>query len=129
MFIIPLFPALFSNRFFADWTFHSRGSAPLLPLLCHQFSSQLFCVAHSTVYSRFQPKAKAHLHVSTLVCLHSHSTFVLHSYFCLLLWTMGNAICMAYLGHSDQRHSLIEHNLHGHWVVEWFHTSKRIVNA
>jgi hypothetical protein len=93
MFIVPLFPALFANRFLADWTSHSRGSAPLLPLLCHQFSSHLFSVAHSTVYSRFQ--TKTHPHVGTLVCLHLRSTFVFHSYFCLLSWTMGNAVCMA----------------------------------
>jgi hypothetical protein len=93
MFIVTLFPALFADRFLADWTSHSRGSAPLLPLLCHQFSSQLFSVAHLTVYSRFQ--LKTHPHVGTLVCLCSRSTFVLHSYFCLLSWTMGNAVCMA----------------------------------
>jgi hypothetical protein len=93
MFTIPLFPALFADRFLADWTSHSRGSAPLLPLLCCQFSSQLFSVAHSTVNSLFQPKT--HPHVGTLVCLHSRSTFVLHSNFCLLSWMMGNAVCMA----------------------------------
>ena len=51
MFIVPLFPALITNRFLADWTSHSRGSAPLLPLLCHRFSSQLFSVSHATILS------------------------------------------------------------------------------
>jgi hypothetical protein len=93
MFIVPLFPALFANRFLADWTSHSRGSACLLPLLCTQFSSELLSVIHSTVSRCFQPKI--HTHVGTLVRLHSRSAFILHSYFCLLSWTMGNAVCMA----------------------------------
>jgi hypothetical protein len=92
MFIVPLFPALFANRFLANWTSHLRGSAPLPPLLCHQFSSELLSVAHPTVPPRFHPKI--HPHVGTLVCLHSRSTFILHSYFCLLLWMMGITICM-----------------------------------
>ncbi len=93
MFIVPLFPALIANRFLADWTSHSRGSKCLLSLLCTQFSSELLSVTHSTVSRCFQPKI--HPHAGTLVCLHSRSAFVLHSYFCLLLWTMGNTVRMA----------------------------------
>ena len=88
MFIVPLFPALFANRLFADRTSHSRGSAPLLPILWTQFSSELLSVAHSTVFPRFHPKT--HPHVGTLICRHTCSAFVLHSYFCFLRWWMRN---------------------------------------
>jgi hypothetical protein len=83
-----LFPALFANRLFADRTSHSRGSAPLLPILCTQFSSELLSVAHSTVFPRFHPRT--HPHVGTLIRRHTCSTFVLHSYFCFLLLWMRN---------------------------------------
>ncbi len=88
MFIVPLFPALFANRLLADWTSHTRGSAPLLPILCTQFSSELLSVAHSTVFPWRQPKT--HPHVGTLICCHTCSAFVLHSYFCFLCWWMCN---------------------------------------
>jgi hypothetical protein len=89
MSIVPLLPALFANRLFADRTSHSRGSAPLLPILWTQFSSELLSVAHSTVFPRFHPKT--HPHVGTLIRRHMCSTFVLHSYyFCFLLLWMRN---------------------------------------
>ena len=59
MFIVPLFPAFFANRLFANWTSHSRGSAPLLPILWTQFSSELLSVSHPTVFPRFHPKTFA----------------------------------------------------------------------
>jgi hypothetical protein len=86
IFITPLFLALFTNGLLADPTSHTRGSARPFPLLCTQFSSELLSLAHPTVSPRFQ--AKIHPHVGTLLHLGLHSTFVLHSYFCLLLLMM-----------------------------------------
>ena len=88
MFIVPLFPALFANRLLADWTSHSRCSACLPPLLCTQFSSELLSVTHPAITPRYHPKT--HPHVGTLICCHTCSAFVLHSYFCFLCWRMSN---------------------------------------
>jgi hypothetical protein len=65
MFIVPLFPALFANRLLADRTSHTRGSAPLSPILCTQFSSELLSVTHPTITPRYHPKT--HPHVGTLI--------------------------------------------------------------
>jgi hypothetical protein len=92
MFIVPLFPALFANGLRADGTSHSRGSAPLLSLLCTQSSRELLYVAHPTVYPRFQ--SKTHPHVSTLLRNCTRPAFVFHSNFCLLLWTMSYTVRM-----------------------------------
>ena len=88
MFIVPLFPALFANRLLADWTSHSRCSACLPPLLCTQFSSELLSVTHPAITPRYHPKT--HPHVGTLICRHTCSAFVLHSYFCFLRRWMRN---------------------------------------
>ena len=82
MFIVPLFPALFANRLLADRTSYMRGSAPLLPILCTQFSSELLSVTHPAITPRYHPKT--HPHVGTLICHQTCSAFVLHSYFCFL---------------------------------------------
>jgi hypothetical protein len=89
MFIVPLFLALFANRLLAYQASHSRGSAPLLPILCTQFSSELFSVAHSTVFPWRQ--AKTQPLVGTLICRHTRPTFKFHNNFCFLLWWMCNA--------------------------------------
>jgi hypothetical protein len=88
MFIVPLFPALFANRLLADRTSHTRGSAPLLPILCTQFSSELLSVTHPAITPRYHPKT--HPHVGTLIRRHTCSAFVLHSYFCFLRQWMRN---------------------------------------
>jgi hypothetical protein len=93
MFIVPLSPALFANRLLIDQTSHLRCSAHLPPLCCCQLSSDLLSVAHLTVSPRCQPKT--HPFLGTLLCSHTCSAFVLHSYFHLLLWTMANTIRMA----------------------------------
>ena len=93
MFIVPVFPALFANGFLADGTSHSRGSAPLLSLLCTQSSRELLSVAHPTVFPRIQ--SKIHPHVSTLLRNHTRPAFVFHSNFCLLSWTMSYTICQS----------------------------------
>jgi hypothetical protein len=48
----------------------------------------LLSVAHSTVFPWRQPKT--HPHVGTLICHHTCSAFVLHSYFCFRRWWMRN---------------------------------------
>jgi len=88
MIIVPLFPALFAFWLFAYSTPHCRCSACLLPLLCTQFSSELLSVTHPAINPRLHPKT--HPHVGTLICCHTCSAFVLHSYFCFLLWWMHN---------------------------------------
>jgi hypothetical protein len=90
MLIVRLFPALFANGFPADWTSHSRGSAPLLSLLCTQSSRELLSLAHPTVFPQFQ--SKFHLHVSTLLRLHSCSTFEYHLNH-MFFWLVINSIC------------------------------------
>ena len=64
MFIVPLFPALFANRLLADRTSHSRGSAPLLPILCTQFSSELLSVCVRTQISNASHRNSSHMECS-----------------------------------------------------------------
>ena len=100
MLIISLFPALFANRFLADWTSHSRGSAPVLSLLCQQFSSQLLSVTHSTILAWFHSQTDSY--VGTLVCLHMCSAVIFHDNFCTFWWPMCDAICQSL--HTKETH-------------------------
>jgi hypothetical protein len=84
--MVPLFPALFANRLFVDRISHSRGSAPLLPILWTQFSSELLSVAHSTVqyFPNFIPRltrTSVHLFIVTRVP-HLYSTVTFAFFFC-----------------------------------------------
>jgi hypothetical protein len=113
MFIVPLFPALFAYWLFAYSTPNCRCSACLLPLLCTQFSSELLSVTHPAINPRLH--LKTHPHVGTLICRHTRSAFVLHSYFCFLRRWMRNT-CRNTCGDSIQtkKHLLQSHG------TKWF---------
>ena len=83
----PLSSTLY-NRLLADQTSHTRGSACLPPIICTQFSSELLSVSHPAITPRYHPKT--HPHIGTLICRHTCSAFVLHSYFCFLRRWMRN---------------------------------------
>jgi hypothetical protein len=88
MFIVPLFPALFAYWRYAYSTPHCRCSWCLHRLICTQFSSELLSVTHPAINPQLHPKT--HPHDGTLICRHTCSAFVLHSYFCFLCRRMRN---------------------------------------
>ncbi len=65
----------------------------LFPFCWCELHGNLFAITHPAITSWCQPKI--HLFVGTLLRSHTRSAFVLHSYFHLHLWMMGNTICMA----------------------------------
>jgi hypothetical protein len=84
MSIIPILPALFTNRFLVDRASQLRCPAPLYFLLSLQFSSHLFSVTHPTYLPDLSPRSTRSLvHFLDVNCVpHLYSTVTLAFFDC-----------------------------------------------